>query len=107
MQKVLEDYTITAPISGTVVEKNFKAGDTLDSTSASSAMAVIYDLSELEFELGVDELLIGKVQVGQDVIITADALPGPELRGLCGPHRHPGHLHQRRHLLSCDRQAEG
>ena len=80
-KKVLEDYTITAPISGTVVEKNFKAGDTLDSTSASSAMAVIYDLSELEFELGVDELLIGKVQVGQDVIITADALPGQSFEG--------------------------
>ncbi len=80
-KKVLEDYTITAPISGTVVEKNFKAGDTLDSTSASSAMAVIYNLSELEFELGVDELLIGKVQVGQDVIITADALPGQSFEG--------------------------
>lgn len=80
-KKLLEDYTITSPISGTVVEKNFKTGDTLDSTSASSPMAVIYDLSELEFELGVDELLIGQVRVGQDVLVTADALPGQVFEG--------------------------
>ena len=29
----LDDYTITSPISGTVIEKNYKAGDTLDTTS--------------------------------------------------------------------------
>ncbi len=82
----LEDYTITAPISGTVVEKNVKAGDKLDnsaaaSTTSSNAMAVIYDMSSLKFDLNVDELDINKMKVGQEVVITADALEGKEYKG--------------------------
>lgn len=70
----LEDYTITAPISGTVVTKNIKAGDKLDNTNMSTEMAVIYDMSSLECELSVDELDIKNVEVGQSVIITSDAV---------------------------------
>ena len=82
----LEDYTITAPISGTVVEKNVKAGDKLDnsaaaSTTSSNAMAVIFDMSSLKFDLNVDELDINKMKVGQEVVITADALEGKEYKG--------------------------
>src|SRR5699024_3111841 len=51
-QEALEDYTITSPISGTVIEKNFKAGDKMDGMEA-GALAVIYDLSALELELRV------------------------------------------------------
>ena len=32
----LENYTITSPISGTVIEKNYKAGDNLDTTAAAA-----------------------------------------------------------------------
>ncbi len=80
-QERLDDYTITAPISGTVVEKNVKAGDKLDNTNSSTAMAVIYDMSSLEFELSVDELDINSVKIGQKVIITADALDGKMYNG--------------------------
>ncbi|MGE4485318.1 MAG: efflux RND transporter periplasmic adaptor subunit [Oscillospiraceae bacterium] len=72
----LDDYTITSPISGTVVEKNFKVGDTIDATSSATAMAVIYDLSALEVVLDIDELDISNMQVGHEVSITADALSG-------------------------------
>lgn len=80
-QERLDDYTITAPISGTVVEKNVKAGDKLDNTNASTAMAVIYDMSSLEFELSVDELDIKNVEIGQSVLVTADALDGKTYNG--------------------------
>lgn len=76
----LEDYRITSPISGTVIEKNFKAGDKVDG-STSGTLAVIYDLSYLKMEMNVDELNIGKVQVGQSVTITANALPGQVFTG--------------------------
>ncbi len=76
----LEDYTITSPISGTVIEKSFKAGDNLDTTTA-GYLAVIYDMSSLTFEMAVDELYIGQIQVGQEVRITADALEGQEFTG--------------------------
>lgn len=73
----LDNYKITAPISGTVITKNVKAGDKLDSTSSSSTgMAVIYDLTSLKMDLAVDELDISKVKVGQTVSITADAVDG-------------------------------
>ncbi len=77
----LDDYTITAPISGTVVTKNIKAGDKLDNTNMSTEMAVIYDMSSLECELSVDELDIKNVEVGQSVIITSDAVDGKVYHG--------------------------
>lgn len=84
-QEQLEDYRITAPISGTVIEKNLKVGDTLDSANKSAttgAIAIIYDLSHLEFTVNVDELDIKKVEVGQAVQITADSLEGKTFTGL-------------------------
>jgi len=80
-QKKLEDYTITAPISGTVIEKNVKAGDKLDNQNASTVMAVIYDMSALECELAVDELDIKNVTLGQKVTITSDALENKVYNG--------------------------
>lgn len=76
----VEDYRITAPISGTVVEKSFKAGDKVDGAS-SGALATIFDLSYLKMEMRVDELNIGKVKAGQTVEITASALPGQIFTG--------------------------
>ena len=77
----LDDYTITAPISGTVVAKNIKAGDKLDNSNMSTEMAVIYDMSSLECELSVDELDIKNVEVGQSVIIKSDAVEGKTYHG--------------------------
>ena len=76
----LDDYKITSPISGTVIEKNFKAGDKVDG-SASGTLAVIYDLSCLKMQMNVNELDIGKVKAGQTVDITAAALPGETYTG--------------------------
>lgn len=83
----LDDYTITSPIDGTVIEKNYKAGDNVDpsttSTSGAAAyMAVIYDMSRLTFDINVDELDVVKLQVGQKVRFTADALEGQTFTGV-------------------------
>lgn len=80
-QDALDNYTITAPISGTVIEKNFKAGDKVDSMESGS-LAVLYDLSSLKLEMKVSELNIGQVQPGQTVEITAEALPGQVFQGV-------------------------
>lgn len=79
--KNFDDYRITAPITGTVVQKNAKAGDKVTGLNSGN-LAVIYDLSYLKMELAVDELDIGKVQVGQTVEITADALEGQQFTGV-------------------------
>ena len=77
-----EDYTITAPISGQVITKNVNAGETITRDSNSEAtLAVIYDLSELTFEMSIDEMDIKSVEVGQKVEVTADAFEGQTFTG--------------------------
>jgi len=83
----LEDYTITSPIEGTVIEKNYKEGDNYDpstaSTSGASAfMAVIYDMSRLTFDINVSERDVVRLSVGQKVTFTADALDSQSFTGL-------------------------
>lgn len=82
-QKQVDDYTITAPISGTIISKDVKVGDTVG-TSASSVetMCVIYDMSYLEMTLNVDELEILSIKEGQEATITADAIPNQTFRGV-------------------------
>ena len=79
-QDALENYTINAPISGTVIEKNIKAGDNVNSIESGS-LAVIYDLSYLKLEMNISELDLSKLQEGQEVDITADAIPGEVFQG--------------------------
>ncbi len=75
----LEDYTIEAPISGTVIQKSYKGGDTLDGNK--STLCVIADMSALTFEMAIDELDIKKVYEGQPVVVTADAAEGMSFEG--------------------------
>ena len=67
----LDDYTITSPIKGTIVDKNYNAGET---TEANQVLCTIYDLSYLTMTLSVDELDIASIEVGQSVSIVADAV---------------------------------
>lgn len=82
-QDEYENYTITAPISGQVIKKNVKTGDKIsrNSSGGDTTLAVIYDLSGVTFEMSVDELDVRKVQVGQRVEVTADAVEGKTFTG--------------------------
>ncbi len=78
----LDNYTITAPITGTVLSKTVKAGDKLSKgQSGSTAMAIIADMSKVKFTISVDELDISKMEVGQKVTVTADALENQIFEG--------------------------
>ena len=82
-QKQMENYTITSPISGTVIQKNVKAGDTVGTdTTASETLCTIYDLSYLEMTINVDELQVSSLKVGQTVQVTADAVKDKTYEGL-------------------------
>ena len=81
-QDSVDDYTITAPISGTVITKNAKVGDKISkSSSGTTTMAVIYDLSTMTLEMSVDELDVSSIKVGQSVEITADAVEDETFTG--------------------------
>ena len=85
-QEKLEDYTITSTIDGEVIEKNLDVGDNISGLSNSGASvtypAIIYDRSELTFDMDVDEKDISKIQVGQKVEITAGALDDQSFTGV-------------------------
>lgn len=78
-QEQLDNYTITSPISGTIVDKQYKTGDTVES---GKTLCIIYDLSYLEMTLNIDELDISALEVGQSVKITADAVENMEFEGV-------------------------
>ena len=71
LQDAMANYTVTSPISGTIIEKDVKTGDAVKS---GDTLCVIYDLSYLEMVINVDELQISSLSVGQKVQITADAV---------------------------------
>jgi RND family efflux transporter MFP subunit len=73
---------ILAPFDGTVVDIGVKENDQLSSFDYSSKTAVyLINTRTVKMEGVVDEVDIYKVKVGQETIITVDALPGEELKG--------------------------
>ncbi|MCD8066267.1 MAG: efflux RND transporter periplasmic adaptor subunit [Oscillospiraceae bacterium] len=75
----LDNYSFTAPISGTIIDKNFEAGENVES---GDTLCVIYDLSYLTMTLSVDELDVSSIAVGQSVEVTADAVEGVTYSGV-------------------------
>ncbi len=78
-QDALDGYVINSPIGGTVIEKNYKEGDTV---SAGNPLCTIFDLSYLSMTLYIDELDISQISVGQPVTITAEAVDGKIYSGV-------------------------
>mgnify|MGYP003100869785 FL=1 len=78
LQEAMNNYTVTSPISGTIIEKNAKAGDAL---TEGADLCTIYDLSYLVMVINVDELQVSDVSVGQSVQVTADAVPDKTYTG--------------------------
>ena len=79
LQDAMNNYTITSPISGTIIEKAAKVGDAL---STGSDLCTIYDLSYLEMTINVDELQVSSLSVGQTVQVTADAVQDRTYEGV-------------------------
>lgn len=77
----LDNYTIKSPIQGTVITKNYKAGDTIDNSNSSVNLAVVADMSKMKFTMDVDELDIAKIQLDQAVEVVADAYEGKTFAG--------------------------
>ena len=79
--ETIDDYTIKAPITGTVIEKYYNAGESIDNTGGSKTVAIIYDLSSLTFDMNIDELDIFSIEKGQEVTITSDAYANRQFKG--------------------------
>ena len=81
----LKDTRVFSPIDGVVSERNVQSGQIISSginnVGGGTRVMVLSDLSRLFILASVDESYIGKVELGQKVIITADAFPGKRFFG--------------------------
>ena len=80
-QEELKNAQIKSSIDGTVVRVNSKVGQFADKVEDDKPMFSIENLEQLELEIKVSEYSIGKVQVGQEAVITADILDGASVEG--------------------------
>ena len=84
-QQRLEDATVRAPISGTVIEKTVSLGQVI--TSATSAfgggttLIKMADLNQVRVRALVSEADIGAIQSGMNATVTVDAYPDRPFRG--------------------------
>lgn len=76
----LDQLTIRAPISGTVLQVNAKPGE-LAAPSNAQPLLVIGDISALRVRAELDERDLGDIKVGQPALIRSDAFRGREVAG--------------------------
>ncbi len=73
---------IIAPFDGTIVAVDVKVNDQLSQFDYSSKTAVyLVDTKTIRMTGIIDEIDITRVAVGQEAILTVDALPGQKLKG--------------------------
>jgi len=72
-------FSLTAPFSGTVVEKHVTLGELLTPESESMTIA---DLSNLWVWIDVYERDVARVHIGDDVEVTVEAYPGEVFAGV-------------------------
>lgn len=84
-QQQLKDTTVLAPMNGVVSARDVQTGQIISSgitnVGGGTTIMTLSDLSRIFVEASVDESDIGKVIVGQNVDITADAFPGVRFQG--------------------------
>lgn len=76
-QEVQKNATITSPVNGYVVERNYDAG----AMPGDLPVVVVADLRQMKLEAGVSELEAGRLRVGMKADILVQAKPGQAFPG--------------------------
>lgn len=76
-----ESLHVVSPIDGVVVSLSVSVGEELSNSNLEQELVVISSFQQTELTIVVDELDINKIEMGQEAIIEADALPGQKLTG--------------------------
>ncbi|HEX4590125.1 MAG TPA: HlyD family efflux transporter periplasmic adaptor subunit [Gemmataceae bacterium] len=85
-QTNLNYTTITAPVTGIVIDRRVNVGQTVvASLSAPSLFLIAKDLTKMEAWATVNEVDIGKIRVGAPVDFTVDSNPGRVYHGKVVP----------------------
>ncbi|MDX9719918.1 MAG: efflux RND transporter periplasmic adaptor subunit [Myxococcota bacterium] len=78
LQINLDNATVRAAMSGTIVNKRVELGDL---ATPSVPMATIMSLDPIKVEVKVPEERIGELRIGQEIRLRLDALPGEQVVG--------------------------
>lgn len=76
-REVQSNATVTSPVDGFVVERNYDSG----SIPGDKPIVVVADLREMKLEAGVSELEAGRLRVGMKAAVSVQAKPGQAFTG--------------------------
>jgi RND family efflux transporter MFP subunit len=81
----MEDTVISAPVAGVILQKYVERGQIIASgvsnVGGGTPIADIADMRKVQIEAGVDEIDIGKIEVGQTASVQAEAYPEHAYQG--------------------------
>jgi len=81
----LDETEVRSPLDGIILKKFVEEGQIISSgisnVSGGTAIAAIADMSRIYIEAGIDEIDIGKVRVGQEATVVAEAYPRQSFHG--------------------------
>jgi HlyD family secretion protein len=80
VQAAIEKLTIRAPIGGTVLQINARAGE-LATPSATQPLLLLGDISAMRVRAELDERDFGEIKIGQPVLVRAAAFREREFAG--------------------------
>lgn len=78
-REILRDATLTSPINGVVVERNFDVGSIV--SPGDHPVVAVADVRTLKLEAGVSELDAGRLRVGMPARVMVQARPGEVFTG--------------------------
>jgi macrolide-specific efflux system membrane fusion protein len=73
--------TLRAPISGIIASVSTQEGETVAVGLSAPTFVTIIDLDRLQIETYVDEVDIGKIEVGQKASFSVEAFPSVDIEG--------------------------
>lgn len=76
-REVQRDATVTSPVTGFIVERNYDAG----AIPGDRPVVVVADLRQMKLEAGVSELQAGRLRVGMKARVEVQARPGESFDG--------------------------
>lgn len=79
-EAALDNLSVRAPIAGTILQINVKAGE-LASPSTPQPLMVLGDISKLRVRAEIDERDYGEIKVGHRVIVRSPAFRGRDVAG--------------------------
>jgi len=76
-REVQKNATVTSPVTGYVVERNYDAG----AIPGDKPVVVVADMRQMKLEAGVSELEAGRMRVGMKATVAVQAKPGQAYEG--------------------------